>query len=71
MCQLVEHQGILNEFNIDYKFKAFTEVQDIDLDMDLEKAEEPEIKLPTSAGSLKKQEFQKNIYFCFIDCRSL
>jgi len=32
----------------------------------LEKAEEPEIKLPTSAGSSKKQEFQKNIYFCFI-----
>ena len=33
----------------------------------LEKAEEPEIKLPTSAGSSKKQEFQRNIYFCFID----
>ena len=33
----------------------------------LEKAEEPEIKLPTSAGSWKKQEFQKNIYFYFID----
>ena len=34
----------------------------------LEKAEEPEIKLPTSVGSSKKtQEFQKNIYFCFID----
>ena len=33
----------------------------------LEKAEEPEIKLPTSAGSPKKQEFQKNIYFCCID----
>ena len=33
----------------------------------LEKAEEPEIKLPTSTGSLKEQEFQKNIYFCFID----
>ena len=33
----------------------------------LEKAEEPEIKLPTSAGSSKKQEFQKNIYFGFID----
>ena len=34
----------------------------------LEKAEEPEIRLPTSAGSLKKQESsQKNIYFCFID----
>ena len=25
-------------------------------ELDLEKAEEPEIKLPTSAGSLKKQE---------------
>ena len=34
----------------------------------LEKAEEPEIKLPTSAGSLKKQESsEKNMYFCFID----
>ena len=36
--------------------------------LNLEKAEEPEIKLPTSAGSLKKQESsRKNIYFCFID----
>ena len=35
--------------------------------LDLEKAEEPEIKLPTFVWSLKKQEFQKNIYFCFID----
>ena len=34
----------------------------------LEKAEEPETKLPTSAGSSKKaRELQKNIYFCFID----
>ena len=34
----------------------------------LEKAEEPEIKLPTSAGSSKKQESsRKNIYFCFTD----
>ena len=34
----------------------------------LEKAEEPEIKLPTSAGSWKKQESsRKNIYFCFLD----
>ena len=35
--------------------------------LDLKKAEEPEIKLPTSTGSSKKQEFQKNIYFWFID----
>ena len=34
----------------------------------LKKAEEPEIKLSTVAGSSKKaREFQKNIYFCFID----
>ena len=32
----------------------------------LEKAEEPKIKLPTSAGSWKKKEFQKNIYFCLL-----
>ena len=37
--------------------------------LDFKKAEESEIKLPISVGSLKKQkqEFQKNIYFCFID----
>ena len=36
--------------------------------LDLEKGEEPEIKLATSVGSSKKaREFQKNIYFCFID----
>ena len=36
--------------------------------LDLEKAEEPEIKLPVSVGSLKKKESTiKNIYFCFID----
>ena len=34
--------------------------------MDLEKAEEPEIKLPTSTGSLKNKS-SRNIYFCFID----
>ena len=34
----------------------------------LEKAEETDIKLPTSAGSSKKaREFQKSIYFCFIE----
>ena len=36
--------------------------------MDLEKAEEPEIKLPTSFGSLIKQDSsRKNINFYFID----
>ena len=37
--------------------------------LDLEKAEEPEIKLPTSIGSSKKQvsSKKKKIYFCFTD----
>ena len=35
--------------------------------MVLGKSQEPEIKLPTSTGSSKKEEFQKIIYFCFID----
>ena len=32
--------------------------------LDLEKAEEPEIKLPTSTGSLKKQESSRKIATC-------
>ena len=38
--------------------------------LDWEKAEEPEIKLPASVGSLKKQESyrkKEKIDFCFID----
>ena len=36
--------------------------------LDVEKAEEPEIKMPTSVGSQKKQgNSRKNVYFCFID----
>ena len=33
----------------------------------LEKAEETEIKLPTCWVIKKAREFQKNIYFCFIN----
>ena len=36
--------------------------------LDSEKAEESEIKLPTSVGSLKKaRKLQKNISFCLVD----
>ena len=36
--------------------------------LDFKKAEEPEVKSPTSSGSKKKQESsKKNIYFCFVD----
>ena len=36
--------------------------------LNLEKAEEPDIKFSTSVGSSKKQEHsRKSIYFCFFD----
>ena len=36
--------------------------------LDLEKAEEPVIKLPTSISIIEKtREYQKNNYFCFYD----
>ena len=36
--------------------------------LDLEKAEESDIKLPTSVGPSRKQKIsRKNIYFCFTD----
>ena len=34
--------------------------------LDLEKAEEPETKLPTSIGLSKRREFQKNIYLALL-----
>ena len=37
------------------------------LKLDLEKAEEPEFKLPISVIIEKAREFQKTIYFCFTD----
>ena len=57
-CSKFSKPGFSNMWTV--KFQMFKVV--------LEKAEEPEIKLPTSAGSSKKQEsFRKEIYFCFID----
>ena len=38
----------------------------LDLDQ-IARSNQREIKLPKSVGSSKKQEFQKNIYFYFID----
>ena len=35
--------------------------------LDLEKAEEPEVKLPPSTSSKKQESSRKNVYFCFID----
>ena len=40
---------------------------DLELKLDLEKAEEPDVKLPASVESLKKQESSRKTYFCFIE----
>ena len=39
--------------------------------VDLEKAEEPEIKLPTSTGSLKKQESSRKTSTSVLNCGKL
>ena len=50
------------------RFQQYVNHELSDVQAGLEKAEEPEIKLSTSAGSLRKQESsRKNICFCFID----
>ena len=49
------------------RLKQYVNCENPDVPAGFRKAEEPEIKLPTSAGSSKKQEFQKNICFCFTD----
>ena len=50
------------------RLQQYTNTELPDVRAGFEKTEEPEIKLPTSAGSSKKQESsRKKIYFCFID----
>ena len=50
------------------RFQKYVTSELPDVQLGLKKAEEPEIKLPTSVGSSKKaREFHKNIYFCFND----
>ena len=52
--QLSDFQFQRREYFINYQIKKHVNFQMFNLD--LEKAEEPEIKLPTSVGSSKKQE---------------
>ena len=56
-CSKFSKLGINNIWTVNFQM----------LKLDLEKAEEPGIKWPTSVWSSKNQEFQKNIYFCFTD----
>ena len=63
VCNLISGSSAFSKFSLNL-WKLTVHVL---LKWDLENAEEPEIKLPTSVESSKKQEFQENIYFCFID----
>ena len=57
-CSKFSNSGFSNMWSMNYPIFKLV----------LENAEEPETKLPTFAGSSKKaREFQKNIYFWFID----
>ena len=60
---------VYNSFKMEYSGFSNTWTKNFQMfKLILEKAEEPEIKLPISAGSSKKQESsRKSIYFCFID----
>ena len=53
---------------IQAKLQQYVNCEFPDVQAGFRKGRGPEIKLPTSTGSSKKQEsFRKIIYFCFID----
>ena len=65
-AQLHSSHTLANAQNSLFRLQQYVNFQMFKLD--LQKAEKPEIKLPTFAGSSKKlREFQRNIYFCFLD----
>ena len=64
---LISHAGKVMLKILQARLQQYVNVNFQMFKLVLEKAEEPEVKLPTSSGSSKQQEFQKNIYFCFID----
>ena len=64
---LISHASKVMLKILQARFQQYVTVNFQMFKLDLDKAEEPEMKLPTPIGSSKKQEFQKNIYFCFID----
>ena len=48
------------------RFQQYMNHEDPDVQVEFRKAEDPEIKLPISAGSSKKQEFQKKSTFALL-----
>ena len=65
---LLEKAKATDSSNLAWRIPWTIQTMGLQRNMPLEKAEKAEIKLPTSVGITEKaREFQKNIYFCFID----
>ena len=64
---LTSHTSIVMLKILQARLQQYVNCELLDVQAGFRKAEEPEIKLPTSAGSLKKQESSRKNYFCFID----
>ena len=67
MIALVSHTSKVMLKILQARLQQYVNRELPDIQADLQKAEEPEMKLPTQVGLLKKQEFQKKIYLCVID----
>ena len=66
---LISHASKVMLKILQTRLQQFVNCELPDVQAGFKKAEEPEIKLPTWIGWImeKAREFQKNIYFCFID----
>ena len=56
---LISHNGKVMLKILQARLQQYMNRELPDIQVDLQKAEEPEIKLPTSAGSWKKQEISR------------
>ena len=64
---LISHASKVMLKILQARLQQYMNLELSDVQAGFKKKEEPAIKLPTSVGSSRKQEFQKNIYSCFID----
>ena len=62
---LISHTSKITLKILQARLQQYVNCELSDVQAGLEKTEEPEIKLPASTGSSKRQE--KSIYFCFIE----
>ena len=64
---LLSHAGKVMLKILQHRLQQCMNWEPSDVQAGFRKGKGKEIKLPTPTGSSKKQEFQKSIYFCFID----